>query len=337
MSTPPEAPLPLGTQLAADMLASPSTIKTRILEAGEHDLGPAGLPTQALTDAWLQAYWRFVEAYMIPLLDPPDEVWIPPRTHLSLLEAATIIVLRLKDSRHFFTPERRNARKVIPALLVFYVLLDGYDASSDPAYDARTVSSAQMQELIFEALVMYLLSLGDRIKPRGDKEPVEALAEDDPVLSTTLHAFLNACDGTSRPVRTGTSMLTRVIEILLKRETLLYPCTVPILVPGRIYTRLDDEVSPRMERPLFNGLIEYRSRYRWIMFFCVANARPRYFLHSSPLLLQRYWRPSSILPTSCWQPIVSALRVASALRLTLWFPDVGPLLLQRRPTILCLC
>ncbi|KZV76008.1 hypothetical protein PENSPDRAFT_495609 [Peniophora sp. CONT] len=232
MSSPPDMALPLGSQLPAEIPMSPSAMRRQLLEAGEADLGPTGEPTAALAKHWLDAYSGFVNVYMNPLLNPEDDVWLPPRAYILLLEAATVLVLRLKDFRSLFAPK---AAKIIPSLLVFYVLLDGYEAIEVPDYDENSsVSGARMQELIFEALVLYLLSLGDRVKPRAKN--VGAPEEEDLVLSTILEAFLMASD-----------------EILLKRETMLYPCTVPMLSPGRIHTRLDDEEAVPVDHILLRN------------------------------------------------------------------------------------
>ncbi|VDB97094.1 unnamed protein product [Peniophora sp. CBMAI 1063] len=220
---PPSGPYaPLGTQAANEPLPPPASMRRQLLEAMEEDLGPTGIPTQTTADAWLKAFSDLIDCYMTPLVNYSDEVWNPPHSHISLLEVAITLVLRLKDSRHLFLPERCRARKIIPTLVAFYVLLEGYDASGQPDYDEySSVTGAQLQKLIFEALVMYLCSAGDNVKPRIEKGNFE---EDDPILLTTLDAFLHTCD-----------------ELLAKRETLLYPCMVPVLAPGRIQTRLDDE------------------------------------------------------------------------------------------------
>ena len=193
----PGAVPPLATQLAIDKLLSPTMMRAQFQAAGEQDLGPSGVPTQAITDDWLQAYSDLMDTYIIPILNPQDENWTPPRTHILLAETVSEMVLRLKDTRHFFTPHNLRARKTIPALLSLYVLMDGYD-DSELLAEQPPVSGSRVQELIFGVLAMYIVSLGDRVTVRGQKEPVGALADEELGLATILDAFLSASDGKSR-------------------------------------------------------------------------------------------------------------------------------------------
>ena len=114
-----------------------------------------------------------------------------------LAETVSEMVLRLKDTRHFFTPHNLRARKTIPALLSLYVLIDGYD-DSELLAEQPPVSGSRVQELIFGVLAMYIVSLGDRVTVRGQKEPGGALADEELGLATILDAFLSASDGKSR-------------------------------------------------------------------------------------------------------------------------------------------